>query len=440
MLLQLRYLYRLFLTFLLRFKIIIIFSIIIGILAFFFISYIAKRISIEKYERIGIVGRYRNINDLPTNISSLIGNGLTKINEKGELEPDLAVSWETNDKGKNWTFKIDTTRKWHNGNGVVASDFKYDFHDAEYKVEGKDVLTFTLKDNFSPFPNTVARPVFKEQMGTGEWKIKQIKNSKGFIKNLSLQNSNAQRKLYIFYANEEDVKIGFKLGEIDKIEGLYTVSPFDSWKGTTMQKNVKYDQVVSILLNNEDELLSDKTLRQALNYAINKSNIGLTRAKSPISNISFYYNPQVKSYDYDKEKAKKVIDELDSEIKEKLIISLYTSPLLLPLADNIKRDWQEIGVNTEILSSTILPEDYDAYLTIIDLPYDPDQYSLWHSTQRQTNISHYSSPRIDKLLEQGRNELDVEERKKIYFDFQRFILEDTPALFLYHPYTYDISR
>ena len=48
-----------------------------------------------------------------------------------------------------------------------------------------------------------------------------------------------------------------------------------------------------------------------------------------------------------------------------------------------------------------------------------------HSNQTATNISNYQNPRIDKLLEDGRAELTLVERSKIYLDFQRFLLEDS---------------
>jgi len=43
-------------------------------------------------------------------------------------------------------------------------------------------------------------------------------------------------------------------------------------------------------------------------------------------------------------------------------------------------------------------------------------------------------------LEDGRIELDTEVRKKIYFDFQRFLLEDAPAAFLVNPVSYTVTR
>jgi peptide/nickel transport system substrate-binding protein len=83
------------------------------------------------------------------------------------------------------------------------------------------------------------------------------------------------------------------------------------------------------------------------------------------------------------------------------------------------------------------------------IPIDPDQYTLWHSTQA-TNLTNNAvgensdenndNAKIDKLLEDGRQTLDPEDRRLIYLDFQRFLVEYTPAVFLYHPTSYTILR
>jgi ABC-type transport system substrate-binding protein len=119
---------------------------------------------------------------------------------------------------------------------------------------------------------------------------------------------------------------------------------------------------------------------------------------------------------------------------------LTTTPILLDVAEKIAQDWREIGVTTSVQVASTIPPDYQAFLAIYDIPNDPDQYATWHSSQTATNISHYANPRIDKLLEEGRLELDKEKRREIYLDFQRFLLEDAPAIFLYHPITYTITR
>jgi peptide/nickel transport system substrate-binding protein len=98
-----------------------------------------------------------------------------------------------------------------------------------------------------------------------------------------------------------------------------------------------------------------------------------------------------------------------------------------------------LGIEVKIKIINSLGESFDALLVAQEIPPDPDQYSLWHSTQA-SNISHYKSPKLDKLLEDGRKTLDKEKRKEIYADFQRFLVEDTPAIFLFHPTLYTVSR
>ena len=74
-----------------------------------------------------------------------------------------------------------------------------------------------------------------------------------------------------------------------------------------------------------------------------------------------------------------------------------------------------------------------------NLSKDPDQYPLWHSGE-QTNITKYKNLRIDKLLEDGRKNVDFNTRITIYNDFQKYLIEDTPASFLYFPYEYELIR
>jgi len=74
------------------------------------------------------------------------------------------------------------------------------------------------------------------------------------------------------------------------------------------------------------------------------------------------------------------------------------------------------------------------------VPSDPDQYQFWQSTQEDTNITHYTNLKIDKLLEDGRKTLDKDTRKKIYADFQRYLVDDSPVIFLYFPKAYTVER
>ena len=86
-----------------------------------------------------------------------------------------------------------------------------------------------------------------------------------------------------------------------------------------------------------------------------------------------------------------------------------------------------------------IPDSFQIYLGDFNVPRDPDQYSLWHSNQ-VNNITRFKNLRIDKLLEDGRRNVDLTDRLQIYTDFQKYLIDESPAAFLYFPITYTFKR
>lgn len=424
-----RYIYRLIQAFLKRFKGIIFIGFIIGIIFFLFLTILLPSMTSTK-QKIGLLGRY-TVDNLPDEISTKISKGLTATDESGNIVPSLAKSWETTDGGKTWIFNLDENAKWQDGKKILSSEINYEFSDATIERPNESTIKFNLDNQFSAFPVILTKPIFKKGLlGTGDWSVKKASLTGGYVQNVTLVNQNKDKLVYKFYPTEERLILGFKLGEIDVIKSLQDASEFEKWKIVSIENEVSYNNFVGIFLNTESEKFSEKAVRQALNYAIDKS-VFEQRSIGPISPFSWSYNPQVKQYIKDLEKV--------DEAKE-LTIKLSTLPNLLKVAEKIAEDWRSIGATVEIEVVTSVPQDYEAFLATVDIPKDPDQYSLWHSTQTGTNISRFKNPRIDKLLEDGRTELDQETRKKIYLDFQRFLVEDVPAIFLYHPTFYTIAR
>lgn len=396
-------------------------------------------------ETVGLVGRF-STEDLPFSIQYEISRGLTRVDEKGNVLPGLAQSWYPEQDGKVWVFKLGDYA-WQNGKKIVARDINYKFSDVTSQIEGEKTIKFTLKDPFSPFPAVVSRPVFKQGfLGAGEWKMVKLSlMGSRFIQTIRLSNiKNGEVKTYRFYPTEEAARLAFKLGEVGKLSEIVDPRDLRNWKNTKTETLSHEDRYVGVFINTQDPLLSDKSLRQALAYAINKDNFSEERAISPLSPLSWAFNPQVKQYPYNPARAKELIKALPEEQKNNLSLNLVTTPSLLSITDKIKTDWEAVGVKTHLQVVNTPPEDFQALVAIQAIPPDPDQYGFWHSTQTQTNITRFrntkESQRIDKLLEDGRRTLDQEERKKIYVDFQRFLLEESPVIFLFHPVTYTITR
>lgn len=434
-----RYYLKLIWAFFIRFKGTLIISSILGVAFFFILRFVFQNYLTSQTTRIGVNGRY-NPNELPSPIVEMISDGLTTIASDGMVNPDLASSWETPDKGKTWIFHLKNDIKWQDNTPVTSDTISYEFTDVDIERPDQSTIIFKLKDPYAPFPTVVSKPTFRTGLlGTGEWRVNKITLSGNYVQELDLINNKEDKKIYKFYPTDERTKLAFKLGEVDELIDILDPLPFDTWKTVSVKSSSSKNQVVTIFFNTQDPIVSDKSIRQALIYAIDKKSLG-ERAIGPISPDSWAFNPQVKQYNYDPERSKQLLDELPDEMKNNLEIKLVTAPALLSTAENISKFWDAVGVKTVVQVSSIIPDEFQAFLTIYDIPVDPDQYTIWHSTQKESNVSVYSNPRIDKLLEDGRATLDFEERKKIYLDFQRFLLEDLPAGFLYYPTYYTITR
>jgi peptide/nickel transport system substrate-binding protein len=398
----------------------------------------------RKTLKIGLIGQY-TVGELPDEVLQNLSYGLTSLDEKGEPQPALAESWSTTNEGKTYDFKlkkVDAT--WHDDKPFAPTDVNYNFKDVSYSLSG-DLMTFNLKEPFSPFPVILSRPLFKKGLvGLGDYEVKSIEKKGNLVKSILLiprgagifgDEDQPPNKVYRFYNNEKELKDAFSLGEINYAENLVDLNNLNLSHSTKVTPNLMENAYVGIFLDTSRPPFTEKTFRQALAYALPKPN-EQERAVAPLNPNSWAYNPDVKPYQQDLNHAKSL---LASEETAKYKITLSTFPHYESLASQVKEGWQQIGVETEIQIVTFIPESFDALLIGREIPRDPDQYYFWHSTQ-PGNLSNFKSPRIDKLLEDGRKTLSREERKSIYFDFQRFLVEECPVIFLSHPLTYAITR
>ena len=107
----------------------------------------------------------------------------------------------------------------------------------------------------------------------------------------------------------------------------------------------------------------------------------------------------------------------------------------------IQRRLKDVGIEANVraiewasfISRFIKTGDFDVVILGWGLGLDPDQFNIWHSSQQapgQFNFIGYNNPNIDKLLEQGRTELNPDKRQSIYHEFAKVLLEDSPIVYL----------
>jgi ABC-type transport system substrate-binding protein len=83
---------------------------------------------------------------------------------------------------------------------------------------------------------------------------------------------------------------------------------------------------------------------------------------------------------------------------------------------------------------------FDAYFGGFGTSFDPDPYSLYHSSQCSSaenpqtfNYECYQNPEIDKLIEEGLRTFDQSARAAIYQEYAKLQAEDLPVLYAWSP-------
>jgi peptide/nickel transport system substrate-binding protein len=425
----------------------ILMSFLLGLVIFIILKFSFPLVSVKiptfHQKSIGVVGVYQQDN-LPTFITTNVSQGLTTVDLDNTIKPGLASKWEIDNDGKTYTFHLKHNLTFSDGSPFTSSSVQYNFLDVSVKRPDKYTLIFALKNSYSPFLVTVSKPIFKNNfIGIGDYKIKNIQLNGNFVQSLDvISNKNRESVSYQFFPTETALKTAFALGEITDLivtDPKFNNSSLYSFKHVSISRNVDYDHLVTLFYNTDDRTLSDKRLREGLSYAIPDNFDEGQRNNGPFSPYS-WANQSVYSYKQDLAHAKLLLLQSQSSSESgKLTLTISTLPQFKNVALKIKNSWDSVGIDTNIKIVSTTPTTFQIFLGEFNLPKDPDEYSLWHSNQTN-NISNYKNLRIDKLLEDGRQTIDISDRKKIYDDFQKYLFDDPPAAFLYFPYNYVVSK
>lgn len=394
----------------------------------------------QKNYVIGIVGNFSE-NNLPLFIQNQISRGITSLLPSGEATPLLAYKWDMDDKGTIYTFYLKNNIFWHDGSKLKARDVNYKFKGVNISYVDDYTFKVSLKEPYSPITVILSKPLFKNNLiGNGDYKVAKIEYNGESISEISLQpiTKGYSAIKYRIYFSNDDALLGFKRGEVNMLYQLNSLGNLVNWKNIKKNEVTLYDRYVGIFYNLKSDLFKEKETRQGLTYAIPKFD-NFENTLTPISPFSWAYSNKTRLYKYDPEIASKILSKSQiSSASSEITISAY--PSLLTVAQIVSEAWKKVGVNSKIKVISSIPTDFQVLIITQTIPPDPDQYQYWQSTQDSTNLTHYNNLKIDKLLEDGRKTNDLEKRKKIYADFQRYLVDDAPVIFLYYPKVYTVER
>lgn len=415
--------------------------VVLGALFFFLLTF--AQISFNLFYKpnsitLGFVGTYQQ-HDLPLEVIKLTSEGLIKSDESGRSKPNLVSGWDTNNDATEFKFKLKDDLKWIDGSLIQSSDLEFAIANARVSYPNASTIQFNLKDPYSPLPSLLTKPIFKKGtlLGTGPYAITKVEKSRIFITRLTLKpNDPGMPEIFIrFYPSEKTALTGFSLGEVQALLGIGNPDIFSDNPRVLIRQRTDYSKVVAVLYQTKDPLLSNRSLRQSLSYKAPKIEEEV-EANNPYPPFSWAYNPEIKKYLNNDQEAKAALERAkasmsDDKLKEEIILT--STPNLEEVAKEVSSAWKDLGFDVKIRIESGIPQNFKALLITQSIPPDPDQYFLWHATQEKTNITRYDSKRVDKDLEDGRKIISEEERKEKYFDFQKTLMEDSPATFLYFP-------
>lgn len=439
-------------------------------------------------------------------VAGMIFNGLVKYDTDLSVIGDLAESWEISKDGLVITFHLRKNVKWADGVEFNAEDVLYgyktiidektptayseDFRQVK-KAEVPDKYTFkvTYEKPFAPaltsWGNLVVLPrhllegkdIVKSEFGRDPVGLGPYKLSKWVAgQELALDSYRdyfegrpyIDRYIYRVIPDSATMFLELQAGGVDMM-GLTPIQYTKQTDTDFFRKNFQKFRFPTfaythMAFNLKHPWFKDKRIRQAMAYAIDKSELvdvvlfGLgSPATGPYVPNTWPYNPEVKKYGYDPEKARQLLKEAGWEDTDgDGILDKDGRPFKFTIRTNMGNSlrkntatiiqWRlaKIGIKAEIEAiewSTFVNEfidkrRFEAVLLGWSIGLDPDQYDIWHSSktkEKEFNFVGYNNPEVDALLEKGRRTFDINERKKAYFRIQEILADELPYLFLYVP-------
>ncbi len=438
-------------------------------------------------------------------ISNLVYNGLVRYDKDLKLEGDLAEQWDISPDGLTITFHLRRGVKWHDGVDFTSRDVLYTYRvtidpktptayaDAfkqVIKAEAPDDYTFRVSyaKPFAPAleswgmsvlpahllegKDITKSPLARKPVGTGPYIFREWVAGQRVILESNPKYYEGRpyvgRFIYKIVPDSSTMYMELKAGGIDQM-GISPIQ-YQRQTGTAdfTSKFNKYrypaSQYTYLAYNLRNPLFSDKRVRQALTSAINKDEIihgvllGMGQiAHGPYKPGTWAYNPRIRDFDYNPERARALLAEAgwreknsdgilvkDGKPFQFTILTNQGNDQRLKSAVIIQYRLKAIGIEVKIrviewasfLSQFIDKGNFDAVLLGWTITPDPDIFDIWHSSKtgpKEFNFIHYKNPEVDRLLVQGRSTFDMSERRRCYYRLQEILAEDQPYTFLYVP-------
>lgn len=433
-------------------------------------------------------------------------NGLVRYGKDLKLEGELAESWEVSPDGRKITFHLRKGVTWHDGKPFTSEDVMFTYrkmidpdtptaYAEDFKqvthASNPDPCTFVVEYEkpFAPalaswgmhvlpkhlletYPDISRSPLNKKPVGTGPFRFVEWKTGEKTVFEANPDYFEGRpylsRVITRVIPDPATMFLELKSGGIDMM-GLTPLQYTRQTKTEEFRKSFNKYRYLSfgytyLGFRLSHPLFSDRRVRQAFAYAINKKEIidgvlfGLGQeATGPYKPGTWAHNPDVKRYPHDPEQAKALLAEAGWKdaggegVLEKggrkfafTVLTNAGNESRAKTAAIIQQNLAAVGIRMEIrtlewsafINEFVDKRKFDAVILGWSISQDPDQYDIWSSKKtgpKELNFVGFADAEVDRLLEEGRRTFDIEKRKKAYFRIQEILAEEQPYVFLYYP-------
>lgn len=427
----------------------------------------------------------------------LLYDNLLALDGQLKVTGGLASSWQQVDP---LTYDVVLRQGvlFHDGHELTADDVVYTFgsfidpafispRKGAYRVLDKvtalDRYTarFSLKEPFGSFPIQLVMPVVPKDAGPG---LRDRPVGTGPYKFVSFAvDDNLQLEAFPQYfrgapANDGVVlkvvpdeimrALELRKGTVDLVVNDLSpdvVHQLATDPGMSVAESPGTDYAY-VGFNMRDPILSDRRVRHAIGYAIDRQAIvdhlrrGLaTPAIGILPPVSWAFEPDVFQFTHDVAKAKSLLDEAGYPDPDgdgpaprlRLTLKVSTNEFIRLQAAVIQQDLKQAGIDLDVRSyefATLYADVLKGNFQLFTLQWvgvsDPDMLRrVFHSKQMPPsgfNRGYYENPEVDRLLDEAAAATTDDERRRLFGAAQRLVAEDAPYISLWNKTNVAVSR
>lgn len=399
---------------------------------------------------------------------------------------------------------IFTIERMREDSSPLPDDLKAFWKQVEVRRLDEKSLQFRLPESFAPFMDylsfgivpqhllgdltlseIIEAPFNLRPVGSGPYRFSHFVTEQGEIVGLVLSvNKNFYGKVpfieqiaFRYYPDAQSALAAYRQGEI---QGLNTVPQEILQEALQIPElNIHTGRLPELMLvflnqnNPQVEFLKDSQVRRALLVGMNRQwmidrllNGQAILADGPIFPGTWAYYEGIEHIGYDPDQAVSLVRQAGYTIPAKggsvreneagvalaLEFAYPEEPVFQSLAESIAQDWGKIGVEVilkpqpyEELITSLDKRLYQAALVNLNLARspDPDPYPFWHQAQITggQNYSQWDDRQASEFLEQARITVDLNERARLYRNFQVRFAQELPSLPLFYSvYRYAVNQ